>query len=131
MLDDLRRKPKKDCLDGFRIDGDAFTRNDIPKVNDFRKPEFTLGELGIERIVTKLEEKEVEMFFMFFVGIGKDRDVVEIDHHELSRYSMKCSIRREEVAGALERSKEKTVYRRYQNEYEGYFGYILFADLIW
>ena len=38
---------------------------------------------------TKLEEKEVEMFFMFFVGIGKDRDVVEIAHHELSRYSMK------------------------------------------
>ena len=89
MLDDLRRKPKKDCLDGFRIDGDAFTRNDIPKVNDFRKPEFTFGELGIERMFTKLEEKEVEMFFMFFVGIGKDRDVVEIDHHELSRYSMK------------------------------------------
>ena len=38
---------------------------------------------------TKLEEKEVEMFFMFFVRIGQDRDVVEIDHHELSRYSMK------------------------------------------
>ena len=89
MLDDLRRKPKKDCLDGFRIDGDAFTRKDIPKVNDFRKPKFTLVELGIERIFTKLEEKEVEMFFMFFVGIGKDRNVIEIDYHELSRYSMK------------------------------------------
>ena len=76
MLDDLRRKPKKDCLDGFRIDCDAFTRKDIPKVNNFRKPEFTFGELGIERMFTKLEEKEVEMFFMFFVGIGKDRDVV-------------------------------------------------------
>ena len=89
MLDDLRRKPKKDCLDGSRKDGDAFTRKDIPKVNDFTKPEFTLGELGIERMFTKLEDKEVEMFFMFFVGIGKDRDVVEIDQHELSRYSMK------------------------------------------
>ena len=71
MLDDLRRKPKKDCLDGFRIDGDAFTRNDIPKVNDFRKPKFTLGELGIERMFTKLEEKEVEMFFMFSLELEK------------------------------------------------------------
>ncbi|KAM0832447.1 hypothetical protein ACQ4PT_064895 [Festuca glaucescens] len=78
-------------LDGFRIDSDAFSRNDMPKIDNLRKLEFTLGELGIETMFTKLEEKEVEMFFVFFVGNGKDRDVVEIDHHELSRYSMQIN----------------------------------------
>ena len=83
MLDDLLRKPKKDCLDGFRIDGDAFTRKDIPKVNDFRKPEFTLGELGLKTMFTKLHENEAKMLFMLLIGLGVDKDIIEIDYHKL------------------------------------------------
>ena len=83
LLDILRRKSFNDCLDSFRIDSNAFSRNDMPEIDNLRKPEFTLGELGIETMFTKLQKNEAKMLFMLLIGLGVDEDIIEIDYHKL------------------------------------------------
>ena len=54
LLHRFRRRPVENCLDSFWIDGGAFSRNDMPKIGDFRKPELAFGELSIEAVFAKL-----------------------------------------------------------------------------
>ena len=83
LLDILRRKPFNDCLDSFRIYSSAFSRNDMPEIDNLRKPEFTFRELGIEAMFTKLQKDEAKMLFMLLIGLGVDKDIIEIDYHKL------------------------------------------------
>ena len=83
LLDILRRKPFDDCLDGLRIDSNAFSRNDMPEIDNLRKPEFIFRELGIEAMFTKLQKNEAKMLFMLLIGLGVDEDIIEIDYHKL------------------------------------------------
>jgi hypothetical protein len=55
----------------------------MPKISHFRKPEFTLGELGIEAMLTQLGESEAKMLRMLFFGLGIDKNIIQIDHHKL------------------------------------------------
>ena len=36
LLDVLGRKPFNNCLDSFRIDSNAFSRNDMPEIENLR-----------------------------------------------------------------------------------------------
>ena len=83
LLHCFGRRLVKNCLDSFRIDGGAFSRNDMPKIGDFRKPELAFGELSVEVVFVKLGENETQMFRMLFVEFRVDKDVIEIDHYEL------------------------------------------------
>ena len=47
LLDILRRSPIENSLNSLRVDGDTILGDDMPKIGYFRKPKFTLGELGI------------------------------------------------------------------------------------
>ena len=61
----------------------------MTKINDFRNPELTFGELGIEAMFAKLHEGETKMFFMLFLGFGVDKNVIKIYHNELVEVFMK------------------------------------------
>jgi hypothetical protein len=37
FLDILRRKPFNNCLDSFRIDNNAFSRNNMPEISNLRR----------------------------------------------------------------------------------------------
>ena len=83
----------------------------MTKIGYFRNPELTLGELGIEAMFMKLHEDEPKMFLMFFLRFGVDKNVIEIDHHELVEVFVKTEfMSREKVAGAFVRPKDMTVY---------------------
>jgi hypothetical protein len=82
LFDVLRCNPLDYGLDSLWIHGNAFGRDDMPKVGDFGKPKLTLGELGVEAMFTKLFENEAKMLFMLFFRFGVDKNVVKIDHHE-------------------------------------------------
>ena len=47
LLDILRRSPIENILNSFRVNSNTNLGDDMPKIGYFRKPEFTLGELGI------------------------------------------------------------------------------------
>ena len=77
LLDILRRKPFNDCLDSFWIDSNAFSRNDMPEIDNLRKPEFTLGEFGIEAMFTKLQKNEAKMLFMLLICLLYTSDAAD------------------------------------------------------
>ena len=54
LLDILRRSPIENSLNSFRVDGNTILGDDMPKIGYFGKPEFALGELGIELMLSKL-----------------------------------------------------------------------------
>ena len=54
LLDILRRSPIENSLISFGVDDNTILGDDMPKVGHFGKPEFTLGELGIELMLSKL-----------------------------------------------------------------------------
>jgi hypothetical protein len=83
LFDILWRKPFNNSLDCIRIDGDAFCRYDMPKIVYFRKPKFTLGELGIKTMLAKFGENEAKMFFVFFLGFRVDKDIIKVYNNEL------------------------------------------------
>ena len=67
LLDGLGRSPVKNSLDMFWGDGNAILGNHMSKVGYFRKPEFTLGILGIEFVFSKLRQYQTKMFSMLFL----------------------------------------------------------------
>jgi hypothetical protein len=70
LLDVLGRSPVKNSLDTFWGDGNAILGNHMSKVGYFRKPEFTLGILGIEFVFSKLRQYKTKMFSMLFFILG-------------------------------------------------------------
>ena len=56
LLHRFRRFPFNNGLNLFWVNSYALGRYDMTKVSDFRNPELTFGELGIEAMFTKLHE---------------------------------------------------------------------------
>ena len=57
------------------------------------------------------------MFGMLFLVLRVNKNIIEVNHENLSKYSMKIEfIKREKVAGALVRPKDMTVYSYCHNE---------------
>ena len=83
LLDILRRSPIKDSLDSFRVDGNTILRDDMPKIGYFGEPEFTLGILSIQLMLSKLFQHKTKMFNMFLLVPGKYKDIIQINHNEL------------------------------------------------
>jgi DNA-directed RNA polymerase subunit F len=130
LLDILRRKPFNDRLDGFRIDSNAFSRNDMAKIDDLRKPKFTFGELGIETVFTKLQEDEAKMLFMLLIGLGLDKDIIKIDYHKLVEVLHENVVHqpRESGRSISEAKGHDGVFVETITSFEGCLGYILLAD---
>src|SRR3990170_3801124 len=53
LLGILRRSPVTNSLNTLRVNGNSVLGNDMSKVGYFRKPEFTLGVLGIQLVLSK------------------------------------------------------------------------------
>ena len=83
LLNILRRSPIENSLDSFRVDGNTILGDDMPKIGYFGEPEFTLGILSIQLILSKLFQHRTEMFSMFFFVLGKYKDIIQINHDEL------------------------------------------------
>ena len=83
LLDILRRSPIENSLDSFRVDGNTILGDDMPKIGYFGEPEFTLGILSVELMLSKLFQHKTKMFNMFFFVLGKYRDIIQINHDEL------------------------------------------------
>src|SRR3954468_21987412 len=66
LLDGLGRSPVKNSLDTFWGNGNAILGNHMSKVGDFRKPELTLGILGVEFVFSKLRQYKTKMISMFY-----------------------------------------------------------------
>ena len=79
----VRRFPFNNGFNLFWINGYALGRYDMTKINDFRNPELTFGEFGIEAMFAKLHEDETKMFFMLFFRLGVHKNVIKIYHNEL------------------------------------------------
>jgi hypothetical protein len=47
------------------------------------KPEYTLVELGIELMVTKSLQNNLEMLCMLFFALGIDQDIINEYHYKL------------------------------------------------
>lgn len=130
LLDILRRKAFNECLDGFRIDNDAFSRNDMAKIDNLRKPEFTFRELGIETMFTKIQENEAKVLFMLLIGFGLDKDIIEIDYHKLVEILHENVVHqtRESGRSICEAKRHDGVFVEAITSFEGCLGYVLFAD---
>lgn len=76
LLDILRRSPIDNNLDSFRVDGNTILGDDMPKIGYFREPEFTLGILSIELMLSKFFQPKTKMFSMFFFVLGKYKDII-------------------------------------------------------
>ena len=83
LLDILRRSPIENSLDSFRVDGNTVLGDDMPKIGYFGEPEFTLGILSIQLMLSKLFQHKTKMFSMFFFVLGKYQDIIQINHDEL------------------------------------------------
>ena len=83
LLDILRRSPIENSLNSFRVDGNTILGDDMPKIGYFGEPEFTLGILSIQLMLSKLFQHKTKMFSMFFLVLGKYKDIVQINHDEL------------------------------------------------
>src|SRR4051812_16206183 len=79
LLDILRRFPIQNCRHPLGINSNALGRDDMPKVKNFIKPEFTFGELRIELILSELVEHQSQMFGMILLILGEDQYIIEID----------------------------------------------------
>jgi hypothetical protein len=66
-----------------KIDGYAFTRNSMAQEFHTVQPEFTLGQLSIELMVSKTLENNAHVFSMIFLILGINKDVINRNHDEL------------------------------------------------
>ena len=83
MLHVLRRSPIENSLNSFRVDGNTILGDDMPKIGYFGELEFTLGILSIQLMLSKFFQHKTKMCSMFFIVLGKYKDIVQINHDKL------------------------------------------------
>ena len=83
MLDILRRSPIENSLNSLEVDGNTILGDDMPKISHFRKPEFTLGILSIQFMLSKFFQNKLKVFSMFFFVLGVYKDIIQINHDKL------------------------------------------------
>jgi hypothetical protein len=58
----------------------------MSKKRNFLQPESTLAEFGIELMVPKLLQNNLEMLCMLFFTLGIDQYVINEDHNKLVQF---------------------------------------------
>ena len=53
------------------------------KEDEIIQPKLTLGELGIEAVLSKSCQNQPKMLSMLFVGFGINEDVIDVDDDKL------------------------------------------------
>ena len=76
LLDILQRSPIENSLNSLEVDGNIILGDVMPKIGYFGKPEFTLGILSIELMVSKLLQDKTKMFNMLFLILGVHKDII-------------------------------------------------------
>src|SRR3954470_24551088 len=82
LLNILRRFPIHNFGHLLRVNSDALGRDDVPKVKNFIKPEFTFGELRVQLMLSELVEHQSQMNGMIFLIFGEDQNIIKIDQDE-------------------------------------------------
>jgi hypothetical protein len=75
--------PIKYFLNIAGVNCDTLNRDDMSMKRNFLQLESTLTELGIELMVTKSLQNNVEISHMLFFTLGIDQDVINDDHDKL------------------------------------------------
>jgi hypothetical protein len=75
--------PIKYFLNLAGVNYDTLNRDDMSMKRNFLQLESTLTELGIELMVTKSLQNNVEILHMLFFTLGIDQDVINDDHDKL------------------------------------------------
>ena len=83
LLDILQRSPIENSLNSLWVDGNTILGDDMPKIGYFGEPEFTLGILSIQLMLSTLFQHTTKMFSMFFFFLGKYQNIIQINHDEL------------------------------------------------
>jgi hypothetical protein len=78
----LGRFPIHHLLDLARIYGDTILGNGVPQEFHTLQPKFTFGELRIKLMISQTLKDNSEMFGMFFLVFGIDKDIIDEDHYE-------------------------------------------------
>jgi hypothetical protein len=69
-----------------RINGYAFAGNSVVQKFYTIQPEFTLGKLSIELMVSETLENNAQVLRMLFLIFGTYQDVVNEDHNKLVNF---------------------------------------------
>jgi hypothetical protein len=74
--------PIHHLLNFARIYGDTILGNGVPQEFHTLQPEFAFGEHSIKIMISQTLEDNSEMFGMFFLIFGIDKDIIDKDHYE-------------------------------------------------
>jgi hypothetical protein len=85
-MDGGGRFPIHHLLYFARINGYAFTGNSVAQKFYTIQPEFTLGKLSIELMVSKMLANNVQVLSMIFLVLGINKDVINKNHNELVKF---------------------------------------------
>jgi hypothetical protein len=77
------RLPIKHFLNLDEVNCNSLSGDNISKKRNFLQPESTLAEFGIELMILKSLQNNVEMPCMLFFTLGIDQDVVNEDNDKL------------------------------------------------
>jgi hypothetical protein len=69
-------------LNFARIYGDTILGNGVPQEFHTLQPEVAFGELSIKLMISQTLEDNSEMFDMFFLVFGIDKDIIDKDHYQ-------------------------------------------------
>jgi hypothetical protein len=71
------------------------------------QPEFTLGKLSIELMVSKMLENNVQVLSMIFLILGINKDVINKNHNELVKFRQEYRIHEIYEVGGRIREPER------------------------
>jgi hypothetical protein len=74
--------PIHHLLNFARIYGDTILGNGVPQEFHTLQPGFAFGELSVKLMISQTLEDNSEMFGMFFLVFGVDKDIIDKDHYE-------------------------------------------------
>jgi hypothetical protein len=87
-MDGDGRFPIHHLLYFARINGYAFVGNSVAQKFYTIQPEFTLGKLSIDLMVSETLENNAQVLRMLFLIFGIYQDVVNENHNDLSSLGM-------------------------------------------
>jgi hypothetical protein len=74
--------PIHHLLNFARIYGDTIFGNGVSQEFHTLQPEFAFGELSIKLVISQTLKDNSEMFGMFFLIFGIDKDIIDKDYYE-------------------------------------------------
>jgi hypothetical protein len=88
------------------VNCNSLSRDDMFKKRNFLQSENTLAEFGIELMISKSLQNNVEMSCMLIFTLGIDQDVVNEDHDKLVQLWHECRVHQvNEICRSIGESK--------------------------